>query len=76
MPSGSLIGDSQKVSVSNSLVTYFWAGANDTNAPDATNIENGTYGVSQDGGATGVIYWVVNGSWVSTTATVPQFHGV
>ena len=39
MPSGSLIGDSQKVSVSNSLVTYFWSGANDTNAPDATNIE-------------------------------------
>jgi len=63
------------VNVSNALVSYVWSGADDTNAPVATDFPDFTYGVSADGAATGLVYWVIGGAWVATGATVANLHG-
>lgn len=63
------------VRVSNSLVTYYWSGADDTNAPDASGLADFTVGVSADGASTGLVYHVINGNWVDTGATVANLYG-
>ena len=76
MPSGSLQGDSQKVAVTNSVISYHWAGAGTTNAPDATSLPNYVVGVNTDGAATGLVYHVINGAWVPTGADVANLYGL
>lgn len=75
MPTGSILNDSQKVNITNSIVCYVWSGAGTGNAPDATTIPNFTVGVDAGGAATGVLWWVINGTWVTTTATVANLYG-
>lgn len=57
------------------LIQYYWAGAGDGNAPAATNLADFTYGVSQNGASNGELYWVINGAWVNTGASVANIHG-
>jgi hypothetical protein len=75
MPTGSLEGDSQKVTVSNSILSYSWAGTGTTSAPSAANLDNFTVGAASDGVAAGVVYHVIDGVWISTGATVTNLYG-
>lgn len=75
MPTGSLVGNAQRVNVSNSIICYVWAGSGTTSAPDATNIPNFAVGVNSGGVAAGIVYHVIGGTWVSTTATVANLYG-
>jgi len=56
-------------------VSFVWSGAGTTNAPDASGLPNFIRGVNADGAATANIYWVIDGSWTDTGATVAQLHG-
>lgn len=63
------------VNITNTLISYHWAGADDTNAPDATDLPDYIVGVSASGASTGVVYHVIDGAWVSTGATVANLYG-
>jgi len=76
MPTGSLTGDSQKVANTSSIISYHWNSADDTDAPDATNIPNYTVGVASDGVAAGLVYHVIDGSWVPTGSDVANLYGL
>jgi hypothetical protein len=76
MPTGSLTGDSQKVANTSSIISYHWAGAGTTNAPSATNLPNYTVGVNTGGAATGLVYHVIDGSWVPTGTDVANLYGL
>jgi len=58
-----------------SAISFFWAGSGIGNAQSAVNLRNGVIGADSDGAATGVVYHVVSGAWVSTTATVSNLYG-
>ena len=60
---------------SSNRASYHWTSADDTDAPTATAIADYTVGVSADGASTGIVYWVIDGAWVSTTATVATLFG-
>ena len=73
---GQLFDDgAAQVVVANSLISYHWTSADDTDAPDATSIPDYTVGAASDGAAAGIIYHVIDGAWVSTTATVANLYG-
>jgi hypothetical protein len=67
--------DALHVQIANSLISYHWAGADDTSAPDATDLNDYVVGISADGASTGIVYHVIDGAWVSTTATVANLYG-
>jgi len=52
-----------------------WTSADNTDAPDASNLPTGMIGAGADGVAAGIIFHVVKKAWVSTDATVKQFYG-
>lgn len=62
-----------------SVVHFIWSGSGTGNAvsegANPADLKNGTYGADLSGIPTGLIYWVVNGAWVATGATVANFHG-
>lgn len=52
-----------------------WTGSGTGSAPAATNLTAGMIGADSDGAVTGIIYYVANGAWISTTRTVLQYFG-
>lgn len=64
-----------KVAVTNGLISYYWAGAGTTSAPDATSLADFTVGVNGNGASTGNVYHVINGTWTDTGATVANLYG-
>jgi len=75
-PSEDIYSTNNGLHVSGVAIPIFWTGSGTGGAPSATNLRSGTLGADSDGIATGIIYHVVNGSWVSTTATVANLYGV
>lgn len=63
------------VVVSNSLISYHWTSADDTDAPDATDFADYVVGAASDGAAAGLTYHVIDGAWVATGATVTNLYG-
>ena len=63
------------VLVANSLISYHWTSVDASGAPDATSFADYTVGVGADGAATGIVFHVIDGAWVSTTATVANLYG-
>lgn len=70
-----IFSDGHAAKVSGSLISYHWAGAGTTNAPDATDFYNYTIGVNSDGASTGNVYHVIDGTWTDTGATVANLYG-
>lgn len=56
-------------------VRHVWSSTGSTNAPDAKQLPNFTVGVNNDGATAANVYWVINGSWVDTGATVANLFG-
>jgi len=67
--------DAGHVLISNSMISYHWAGAALTNAPDPTDFPNYQIGINADGASTGNVYHTIDGAWVDTGATVAQLYG-
>ena len=67
--------DAGRVVVSNGLISYHWTSADATDAPTATSLADYTIGLALDGAATGVVYHVIDGAWVSTGADVANLYG-
>ena len=63
------------VIVRNSLISYHWTSADDTDAPTATNFADYTVGIASDGVAAGLVYHVIDGAWVPTGADVQNLYG-
>lgn len=63
------------VVVANSLISYHWTSADDTDAPDATNFADYVVGVASDGATGGAVYHVIDGGWVATGTTVANLYG-
>jgi hypothetical protein len=63
------------VFVINGLISYHWASADATDAPDATNLKNYTLGAASGATENGLIYQVIDGAWVSTGAIMAGLNG-
>ena len=63
------------VLVSNSLISYHWTSADDTDAPTATALPDYVVGVASDGATAGAVYHVIDGGWVATGSTVANLYG-
>lgn len=59
--------------VSMTLISYFWSGADATNAPDQAT--TGELGAAADGASTGAVYHYNGTAWVDTGATVANLYG-
>jgi hypothetical protein len=64
-----------QVVVANSLISYFWAGAGTTAAPDASNLPDFVIGVNNGGVASANVYHVIGGAWVDTGSLVSHLYG-
>jgi len=67
--------ETARVVVANSLISYHWTSADDTDAPDATNFADYLVGVASDGATGGAVYHTIDGAWVATGATVANLYG-
>lgn len=63
------------MNVSITRVQHVWAGAGTTAAPDPSGMANFTVGVNQGGVTAADVYWVINGAWVDTGASVANLFG-
>ena len=68
-------GGAAHVFTVNNLISYHWASADDTDAPDATSFSDYVIGVASDGVAAGLVYHVIDGGWVPTGADVQNLYG-
>jgi len=66
---------SADVYVANSLISYQWAGAGTTNAPDPATLSDFIVGVNNGGISSANVYHVIDGAWVDTGATVANLFG-
>jgi len=62
-------------SVGNGLISHQWAGTGLGGAPDAANFSDFTVGADSGGVGTGLVYHVINGSWVPVGATIANLYG-
>lgn len=67
--------ENNAVKLTGHRLSYIWAATGIGNAPDATNMDDGTIGADLAGIATGLTYHVVAGTWIATGGTVLQLYG-
>lgn len=70
-----VIDGAAHVAVANSLISYHWTSADDTDAPDATGFADYLVGVASDGATGGAVYHTIDGAWVATGTTVANLYG-
>jgi hypothetical protein len=67
-------GAAQVITV-NSLISYHWTSADDTDAPTATGLSDYVIGLASDGATGGAVYHVIDEGWVATGTTVANLYG-